>query len=40
MEAKSFSDMEFDDFKNVSADLMRIRGERMLNILITQSSEK
>ena len=40
MEAKSFSDMEFDDFKNVSADLMRIRGERMLYILITQSSEK
>ncbi len=40
MEVKSFSDMEFDDFKNVSADLMRIRGERMLNILITQSSEK
>jgi hypothetical protein len=40
MEDKSFSDMEFDDFKNVSTDLMRIRGERMLNILITQSSEK
>ncbi len=40
MEAKPFSDMEFDDFKNVSTDLMRIRGERMLNILITQSSEK
>ena len=40
MEAKSFSDMEFDNFKNVSADLMRIRGERMLNILITQSSDK
>lgn len=40
MEIKSFSDMEFDDFKNVSADLMRIRGERMLKILITLSSEK
>ena len=39
MEAKSFSDMEFDDFKNVSTDLMRIRGERMLNILISQSFE-
>ena len=40
MDANSFSDLVFDDFKNVSADLMRIRGERMLNILITQSSEK
>ena len=40
MEAKSFSDMEFDDFKNVSTDLMRIRGERMLKILITKSFEK
>lgn len=40
MEVKSFSDMEFDDFKNVSADLISIRGERMLKILITQSPEK
>ena len=40
MEGRSFSDMEFDKFKDVSADLMYQRGERMLKILITPSAEK
>ena len=40
MEGRSFSDMEFDKLKDVSADLMYQRGERMLKILITPSAEK